>query len=160
MDLVALRRLHSLLRRVLRRGPWVHPLDDHRGAVLAGSAAGRHVGGGPHQLVCKLPRGDWLPNYAGWHLRWFSIKFLHDRHTFRQCWRTTHFYRSVCSLPYSGCLLTRKFPRLKTKPLMRLQLYLKFRTNKSMYCHTSKLQTNFCFLIHVRQVSRQQYRSN
>ena len=77
MDLVALRRLHSLLRRVLRRGTRVNPLDDHRGALLAGAAAGRHVGGGPHQLVCKLPRGDWLPNYAGWHLRWFSIKFLH-----------------------------------------------------------------------------------
>ena len=58
---------------------------------------------------------------------------------FRRCWRTTHFYPSVCFLPYSGCLPTKKFPRLKTKPLMRSQLYLKFRTSRGIYCDPFKL---------------------
>ena len=83
LDLVALRRLHSLLCRLLRRRAWLDPLDDHCRAVLPGpqvcphhltdaspAQAGGYVGGRPHQLVCKLSGGYRLPNHAGGVVVW------------------------------------------------------------------------------------------
>ena len=59
--------VHSILCRLLRRWTWLNPVDDHRRTLLPGSAASRHVGGGPDQLVRQLCGRDWLPYYAGEH---------------------------------------------------------------------------------------------
>ena len=145
---MALCRLHPLLRCLLRRWARLHTVDDHSGTLLSGPSPSCHVGGGSDQLVCKLPGGNWFPNYAGQRADYQSNYQWKLLLIFRRCWRTTHFYPSVCFLPYSGCLPTKKFPRLKTKPLMRSQLYLKFRTSRSMYCDKltpSSLSKLICF---------------
>ena len=65
MDLVAVRGLYPVLRCLFRRGPGLHTLDDHSGAVLAGPQARRHVSGCAHQLVRKLSGSNRISNNAG-----------------------------------------------------------------------------------------------
>ena len=65
MDLVALCGLDPVLRRLLRGGAGLHPLDDHGGAVLPGSQARGHVRGRAYQLVCKLSSSNRISNNAG-----------------------------------------------------------------------------------------------
>ena len=65
LDLVALRGLHAVLRRVLRGGARLHPLDDHRRALLPGPEARGHVRGRAYQLVCKLSSSNRISNNAG-----------------------------------------------------------------------------------------------
>lgn len=65
LDVVPLRRVDAGLRRVLRGGSRLHSLDDHRGALLSGTTAGRHVHRCAGQLAGQLPRRNRLPHDEG-----------------------------------------------------------------------------------------------
>lgn len=56
LDVIPVGSVYTQLRGVLRAGPWVHPVDDHRRALLPGPSASRHVDSRSRQLVGKLPR--------------------------------------------------------------------------------------------------------
>ena len=64
MDLVVVRRLDALLRRLLRRRAGFDSLDDHRRALLPGPASGCHVRRCSHQLVSGL-----LSEFRNFHLK-------------------------------------------------------------------------------------------
>ena len=55
----------AFIRRVLRRGPGIDPLDDHGRAVQPGSPTGRHVHCRPCQLDSQLPGRSLLPPSQG-----------------------------------------------------------------------------------------------
>lgn len=64
VDLVAFRRIHPVLRGVLRCRTWFNSLDDHCRTFQPGSQTSRNVGSSVNQLVCQFLRGHRLPNYA------------------------------------------------------------------------------------------------
>lgn len=63
LDELPVRGFDVELRRVLRRGPRLHPVDDHRRAVLAGTEAQRHGYCRASQLDGQLRRGNRIPQY-------------------------------------------------------------------------------------------------
>lgn len=58
---------HSQLRGVLRCRTWLHPVDDHRRTVLAGTQAQCHGNSSTSQLDGQFRSGNRIPQYESKH---------------------------------------------------------------------------------------------
>nr|CAH7753754.1 unnamed protein product [Callosobruchus chinensis] len=72
LDVLSVGGVHAVLRKVLRRGAWQHPVDDHRRAVLPGPQARRHEHRRAGQLDRQLRRRYRLPQHEG---EYFTVQY-------------------------------------------------------------------------------------